>query len=91
MEQNGPIEFNRQMVFEKLKPIVELSKALLESIELELTRHDQNLDAIRLSECLDKAVEPMKTAYAQYMRNHEEIGSQLKKVRSANFEEKINH
>ena len=75
-----PIEFNKKTLFDKLVPIIQFSKSLVDQFEVELAEHDQNVDLVKVGECITKFIDQMRMDYAQYTKNHNDIAEQVKKV-----------
>ena len=75
-----PIEFNKKTLFDKLMPIIKFSKSLVDKFEVELADHDQNVDLVKVGECITNFIDQMRMAYALYTKNHNDIAEQVKKV-----------
>ena len=75
-----PVEFNKNALFEKLKPILDFSKSLIGVLDKELEKSDQNLEKIKVGDIILSFIDQMRLTYALYTRNHNDVADQLKKV-----------
>lgn len=85
---NPPSEFNQNILFEKVKPVIESSKKLNDLFDSELRLNENDLDKVKVGECLLKVTEEMKFIFAQYARHHDDIVFILKRFFYVKFFEK---
>lgn len=79
-KSEGPAEFNREAVFGKLKPIIEVSKSLVDAFDVELKSSENNPLKMRISSCLIRFASQMQYPYAEYARAHNDVNILVKKV-----------
>jgi hypothetical protein len=79
-EADVPSDFNRESVFGKLKPILNASKSLLDSMDAEMARVDKAIERVKIATCLIQASGQMRNPYAEYARSHNDINALVKKV-----------
>jgi hypothetical protein len=86
-DQNTPVEFKKNLLFDKLLQIVQISTNLIKSFEME-TKFNEKTEEInenaKIGLCLIQLANEMKVtnAYAQYARGHNEVAILVKKVSS---------
>lgn len=73
-------EFNREALFSKLKPIIDVSKSLVEAFDAELRSSDNNPLKMRVSSCLMRVANQMQYPYAEYARANNDVNILVKKV-----------
>jgi hypothetical protein len=66
-------------VFNKLKSVIEASKAFLALVDSEMQLNNNQIENINIAECLIKPIEQFKEAYSKYTRDYNEIIELTKK------------
>lgn len=70
------------MLFGNIREINDISRRLLNQLEFEYTKSQQNDDGhCCIGQVFNGLIEPLKTIYAEYCRNHEYVHAYLRKVR----------
>lgn len=73
---------NKTLLFGNIREIDSLSRHLLNKLEVEFLKTQQNNDAhCCIGEVFNSLIEQFKTTYAEYCRNHEWVHGYLREVK----------
>ncbi len=79
-----PADFDRNLVFDSLKPVIECSNHFLRLVDFEMNKNENRCERINIARCLSNCVDDMKMTYAKYARSHNNIANIVKKVDKKN-------
>ena len=72
---------NRTLLFGNLRDIDDMSRRLLNLLECEYRKSQEDDDEhCCIGQAVNRLVDPLKTVYAEYCRNHEWVHVYLRKV-----------